>query len=121
MRGGRLDDVKKALKAGGDPGVVMPQDDPDYESGTLVAVATVKGHAHLIPVLVEAGVDVNGRGRREGTPLHLAAEMNQVEVLKMLLLHGASIEASTADEYSEWHTIILTSCIHLFIVPIYIP
>lgn len=101
MLRGQLEDAKKAVRAGGDPCVVVPDDVTGCEGGTLVGMAVARGHAHLIPFLVESGASVNGGGWKEGTPLHLAAELDQEEALRMLLLHGADTEVTTTDEFRQ--------------------
>jgi len=77
--------------------------DPPGAARSLLHVATDwPGHypngPQVVAVLIESGADVNARfglGRGE-TPLHWAASSDDVEVLEVLLAHGADIEADGA-------------------------
>lgn len=57
-------------------------------------VASYRGHAAIIPGLLERDVDVNERDRNGRTALHQAAMKDHVAVVKLLLQHGADINAA---------------------------
>lgn len=81
----------------------LGDDEPDGMTRSLLHVVTDwPGHwpngATTVPVLVDAGADVNARftGPHRETPLHWAASSDDVEVLDALLDAGADIEAQGA-------------------------
>jgi ankyrin repeat protein len=52
----------------------------------------------VVRILIEHGEDINVRSDRDqSTPLHLAARWGRVEVVPVLLEHGASIDAEDAE------------------------
>jgi ankyrin repeat protein len=54
----------------------------------------------IIELLCRAGADVNAYGINGWTPLHMAAAWNNVEAIKILLRHGADLQARTeVDDY----------------------
>lgn len=67
--------------------------------------AASQGKLEAIRENLTAGVDVNAPFVRPGvpgsggTPLHLAVASGQLEAARLLLKHGADIEARAADEY----------------------
>ncbi|XP_063607036.1 serine/threonine-protein phosphatase 6 regulatory ankyrin repeat subunit B-like isoform X4 [Penaeus indicus] len=84
--------VWAALREGADCEYLYPHDDPDCHGGTLLHKAVVRGHAHLVPVLTRAGVNVNGRGKIGYTPLHAAAAYGGSSIIPFLAKAGADID-----------------------------
>ena len=76
--------------------------DPDYDPelpihlavGPGVGVGSELPWLEVVRMLVERGADVNARGRNGYTPLHYAAEQDNVEVADYLISHGADMEAA---------------------------
>jgi hypothetical protein len=66
---------------------------------TALLLACVRGHAESVRVLLDAGVDVNGKTARGGTPLMWAAGSrdNTTETVQVLLEAGAAVNAKTSD------------------------
>lgn len=93
--------VLAALQEGADCEYLCPPDDPDSHGGTLLMKAVVKGHAHLIPVLTGAGVDVNGRGNVGYTPLHAAAVYGGSWMIPLLAKAGADINCMSSGGFGE--------------------
>ncbi|SDG94998.1 Ankyrin repeat [Paraburkholderia phenazinium] len=58
------------------------------------------GHAHLLPILLDAGYDVNTRDSDGATPLHWGVRTNQLGVVLTLLAAGADLEATDHDGYT---------------------
>ncbi|KAK3316601.1 ankyrin repeat-containing domain protein [Apodospora peruviana] len=44
----------------------------------------------------DGSVDVNAKGLRDRTPLHIAAQSGRIETVKLLIEHGASLNAKTS-------------------------
>ena len=73
---------------------------------TALHYACCVGHVACIHELVRHGADVEARdtGRREATPLQLAASFNRLECIKALLDYcGASINAANQFGYTALH------------------
>src|SRR5262249_1593769 len=61
------------------------------ESGqTPLHIASHRGHAGIVKLLLEQGADVNARDRAGTMPLHLA---DNLEIVKLLIAHKADLEA----------------------------
>lgn len=75
--------------------------DPNYDDGAgfpaLIAALSTKrpDRRDLIHLLLEFGADVHRRGLNDWTPLHYAANINDVEVIRLLLAHGADPNSRT--------------------------
>jgi ankyrin repeat protein len=63
----------------------------------LLMLGAGLGHANIVGLMVEAGIDVNGRGLKRRTPLMAAAAFNRPEVAKVLLAQGADPAARDED------------------------
>lgn len=61
----------------------------DYESNSVLDYACIWGDLRAVRLLISAGVDVNSVGDMEVTPLHRAADGQFLDIVKLLLLHGA--------------------------------
>jgi ankyrin repeat protein len=97
IRTGQLDALARLLKE--NPGLATARIGPR----TLLHIATdYPGHfpngPATVGLLISCGADVNARftGRHTETPLHWAASCDDVDVLDVLLDHGADIEADGA-------------------------
>jgi ankyrin repeat protein len=56
---------------------------------TPLAAAALRGHTHMVQLLVRAGADVNAVGLNEQTPLMNAVKLNRLEAARALLKAGA--------------------------------
>ena len=63
----------------------------------LLLLASGLGHSAIVRALIEHGVDANGRGLKQRTPLMAAAYFNRPEVAQVLLELGADPAARDAD------------------------
>jgi ankyrin repeat protein len=66
----------------------------------LLMLGAGLGHADIVALMVEAGIDVNGRGLKRRTPLMAAAAFDRPEVVKVLLAKGADPAARDEDGYT---------------------
>lgn len=63
----------------------------------LMMLAAGLGHVAVVGVMAKFGVDVNGRGLKQRTPLMAAAAFDRAEVAKVLLREGADQQARDED------------------------
>lgn len=75
--------VKALLAAGADANSKLPDGSP-----VLIAAVAFRGGEAAI-ALVEGGANVKTADRRGNTPLHVAAQLGEVELVKRLLAKGA--------------------------------
>jgi hypothetical protein len=103
IRAGHSDRLEQLLREHPDaPKVQIAEPGCDNTRSLLHVATDWPGHfpnvAATIAILVQAGADVNarGRGRITETPLHWAASGDDIEALDALLDAGADIEATGA-------------------------
>ncbi|HEC18659.1 MAG TPA: hypothetical protein ENI97_04885 [Gammaproteobacteria bacterium] len=63
----------------------------------LLMLASGLGHTDIVSLMVKAGIDPNGRGLKQRTPLMAAAAFDRPEVAKVLLALGADPEIRDED------------------------
>jgi len=62
---------------------------------TALHVAAHCGHVKVAKLLLDYKADVNSRALNGFAPLHIACKKNRIQVVELLLKHGASIEVKT--------------------------
>lgn len=79
-----------AIETGADPNTPPP----DGDGLTPVVRAVLKGHVHIVKLLLKNGADVNSEVHPEtgASALHTACETGQVAMGKLLLASGASVD-----------------------------
>lgn len=77
--------VDIALSSGANPKLELSKDYPITSRGSLLALAALKGHYHLVPVLLDAGVHVDDGGRCGYTPLQVAVHYGHDKVVDALM------------------------------------
>jgi hypothetical protein len=71
---------------------------------TSLAHAAMKGREDTVRTLLTDGNDINAGNRNGETPLHLAAEQGNSDIVKILLEQGAMVDAvETAAGYTPLH------------------
>lgn len=63
----------------------------------LLMLGSGLGHVDIVSLMVKAGIDVNGRGLKQRTPLMAAAAFDRLDVAKALLALGADPAARDED------------------------
>jgi ankyrin repeat protein len=97
--------VAALLDAGADPNVPADDGFPPLIAALTCAIpapgAAVRTDVHqLAQLLLDHGADVGQRGVNDYTPLHLAAARGDLEMVEMLLAHGADPDVITRiDDY----------------------
>ena len=69
-----------------------------YDEMTPVELAILCGHEAIARTLIMNGADIQGRGVLGMTALHQASQMGRVEVVRILLHHGANIDTGDFEE-----------------------
>ncbi|KAL1129399.1 hypothetical protein AAG570_013926 [Ranatra chinensis] len=62
----------------------------DNQLRSPLHLASCKGYAHIVKILLERGADPNARDSIGNTPLHLAACTNHIDVVMLLLKAGTN-------------------------------
>ena len=89
---GRLDSVKILIKYGASPYK------RDEQGRTALGLASLHNRIEIVRyLLTEAKVPVDQICHREGTALHDAASQGHLDVAKLLVRHGADVNAKTVD------------------------
>ncbi|XP_029414483.1 ankyrin repeat and SOCS box protein 3 isoform X1 [Nannospalax galili] len=65
-----------------------------FEGFSALHLAASQGHWKIAQILLEAGADPNATTLEENTPLFVAVENGQIDVLRLLLRHGANVNGS---------------------------
>lgn len=65
-----------------------------HDNVTPLEAAFSKGRTRIMEMLIEAGANVNQKGRAGMTLLHRACQKNDVEMIKFLVSQGADIKAT---------------------------
>lgn len=95
--------VDMLLTAGASPDVV----DELHMSPLHYAAALVPPNEHIVRALIDAGADVNnGREEKQKTPLHIACEQRQSNLVRLLLNAGADAGASTSTNNRPIHSLL---------------
>ncbi len=83
--------VRDAVAAGADPnwGSTINGDEPTEDGGALHEAAAF-GHTNLIPVLIDAGADIEAIDARGFTPIYRATENGDLVTVRALLDAGAN-------------------------------
>lgn len=79
---GQVEEVNKLLQQGTDPNLV-------YNTNTALTYAARDGFTEIARVLIDHGADVNWIDGEGVTPLILASFKNHIELVQLLLAHGA--------------------------------
>jgi len=58
-------------------------------------LASLKGHKDIVKLLLKFNISTNCKSKNGLTPLHLAAQENQIAVAKLLFKHGSQIDLKT--------------------------
>jgi ankyrin repeat protein len=68
----------------------------DEQGSPCIVLAAASGNTWCVAALLDAGADANDSRRKDHiTALHLAAQQNNVEMIRLLLVHNAAVDART--------------------------
>ncbi|KAI9443994.1 hypothetical protein H4582DRAFT_1807258, partial [Lactarius indigo] len=78
--------------------------DKQWLSGsTPLHVASSKGDAEILQLLIAHGADVHAQDGNRSTPLHLASSMGSTEAVRLLIEHGADVNAWDRNHKTPLH------------------
>lgn len=83
------------------------------ENVTVLAQACMRGNAGVVSALIEAGADVHRTSRFAGydePPFHTAASRCNVDVIRVLLKHGANVNDQTSEGFTALHKAARGGC-----------
>ncbi len=89
--------VDLLLNAGANVEIRNESDETGEGNGTALHIAAIWGRDEIAKRLIEAGADVNARGRLKRTPLHDAARSANVQMMRILLDNSAMIDAKDSE------------------------
>ena len=72
------------------------------EATRLLIPAAAAGNLFDVQAALDAGANVNAKDRSGATPLHWAVERDDLDIVKLLLTHGA--DADVANRQTDNHT-----------------
>ena len=67
---------------------------PSAVGNELLLLAAGLGHREIADALLKKGVNVNARGIKDRTPIMAAAAFNKIELVRLLIEHGADVSVS---------------------------
>ena len=95
---GRLDFVVALLEAGADPNARSKW--LDWTPLFHATVENVKHGASVVTSLLEHGADPNAKDAKGNTPLHQAAQVNNVAICKLLIAAGSDVNAKDNEDFA---------------------
>lgn len=91
--------IKQAIELGADPNAMTMSDDGPLMTALMYAIISETEAVEKAAVLLNAGADPNARAILGLTAIYFAVEKNNLDILKLLLEHGADI--NSADEAGD--------------------
>ena len=84
--------IRKLLELGADPNY---RDHAGFPS-LIATLSTVRPDRYeIIELLLSFGADIQQYGHNDYTPLHYAANLQDIQAMELLLVHGADLSART--------------------------
>lgn len=97
IRAGHRTELERLLAEGANPNA-LSGGDPPYHDYTPVLTAIEYGETRVVPLLLDAGADIDGRGWGGSTPLIYAIVAKENELVRVLIARGADVNAREPDE-----------------------
>jgi cytohesin len=85
--------VSLLLERGADPN----GSSEGYKGKPLLYIASKKGEAKIMKLLIDHGANIDVRSKKGSTPLHVATKRRRMKAVKILLQEGANIDAKNDD------------------------
>ena len=109
ITGGHPDTVRLLLERGASASEVIETEEgktSPWPNPLLHASRNRNGDFHIVKLLLDAGADPNASSILWGNfrlPLHAAAKMGNIDILQVLLEHGAKVNAQAEDGFGAIH------------------
>ncbi|KAK7152715.1 hypothetical protein R3I93_010816 [Phoxinus phoxinus] len=77
---------------------------PNYNGQKCIHVTAIQGYLSLLESLVQLGADINSQEQCNGrTALHLAVDLQNYELVKLLISKGADVHSFTYGGHTPYH------------------
>ena len=75
----------------------------DQDQSTPLHLASSRGNAKTVQLLIKHGADVHVRDQSQSTPLHLASFDGKAKIARLLIQHGADVDARDQGQSTPLH------------------
>ncbi|NP_955923.1 nuclear factor of kappa light polypeptide gene enhancer in B-cells inhibitor, alpha b [Danio rerio] len=77
---------------------------PNYNGQKCIHVVAIQGYLSLLESLIQLGADINAQEQCNGrTALHLAVDLQNFDMVKLLIEKGASVHSVTYGGHTPYH------------------
>lgn len=77
---------------------------PNYSGHHCLHLVSIHGFLSMVERLIDLGADINAQEQCNGrSPLHLAVDLQNVDLVKLLIAKGANVNSLTYGGYTAYH------------------
>lgn len=117
VNNGDKEKVELLVAAGANVNVTDPMENDHIllNLDTLLHIAILRRYPEIVDILIAAGANVDAQNCHGWTPLHMAAEHNQIDAARSLLAAGADVNLKGREDYTPLHAARSPEMILLFL------